>query len=1152
MIARSAPTVPRGLCVLALVALLGTAPAGAQEAAPRVPDAAAGAGAQPQTPEAAAAQPESADARAKLAEIENQIAQFQAREEEWAGKAAEYDQARVGAPQQLVEIEGEIERLQKGRGIGVEAEAPIEVLETQLLGAEQDLSLARKQVTALDEESARRSERRKRIPELLSAAKERLRQVGDESPPPAAEPRLAEAWEQLVKARRAALEREIQAYEAELASYDARGQLLVKRLDRATLSVVRQEARLEALRGIMATRQRGEAERAAEIAQRWVEQAQRFSPDAQAIVRQLAEQNAQLAQQRTGEQGLLVKIEDTSEKLDRLDKLVEEIDADYARLVAKVEAAGLTDSTGLLLRKHRSEVPDVGKYRRFIRMRQQQISEVQLQQIELGEQRRDLTDIDRALERAMAQLDPSLAPSERAEIEDVLRDLLETKQKYLDVLIGDYETYFQKLVDFDARQQQLIGKTEQLLSYIDQRILWIPSGESVRPELATDGWDAITWFSTPRYWGQIVHALGGVAVRAPLLSALVVVLFALSQALRPRVRARIQVLGSETLEPTCTRQAPTWETFGLSLLMALPGPGLLAYLGWSLGVSPNATQFVRCFAHGALAAALAWFAFEIPLQLLRGKGLAEAHFGWPSESVRGLRRHLAWFTAIAVPTVFAIQVFEMRGEEAWKESIGRLAFLLLMGATTVFTHLVLRERTGALWCIAQATPELSVRRWLWRMAHGLAIAVTVLLGVAAVRGYYWTSLQLASSYYFTLIFLFLLLVALRLCVRWSLLARRRLVLRRAEEAREKAAARREQQAPESGVDASELAEPEVDLAAVTAQTGRLLQSAAAVAVVIGLWVIWADLLPAAGILREVELWSTSGTVTLEITDATGSQRLVQEERLVPVTLVDLCLAILIAVMTLVVARNLPGLLEISIFRRLQTGTGERYAYATILKYGITLLGAVLALSTIGVSWSNIQWLVAAVGLGLGFGLQEIFANFVSGLIILFERPIRVGDTVTVGDISGTVTRIRIRATWITGFDRKELVVPNKEFVTSKLVNWSLSDAILRVDVPVGIAYGSDTQKAIEVLSRVADETPHVLREPHPQVLFLGFGDSALQFELRVFSPDVEHRLVIRHALHLAIDAAFRAAGIEIAFPQRDVHLRSVPRPVPPPAGGSGG
>jgi len=337
-----------------------------------------------------------------------------------------------------------------------------------------------------------------------------------------------------------------------------------------------------------------------------------------------------------------------------------------------------------------------------------------------------------------------------------------------------------------------------------------------------------------------------------------------------------------------------------------------------------------------------------------------------------------------------------------------------------------------------------------------------------------------------------------------------------------------------------IVEPAIDLAAVTAQTGSLARSATAVLMALGLWLIWADLLPAVGILDNVDLWNTTQTVQVERTDAAGVHRLDSEQRVVPVTLADGLLALIVAFMTLVLVRNLPGFLEISLFRRIGISAGERYAYATIAKYAIALVGGILAFRVVGIGWSNIQWLVAAVGIGLGFGLQEIFANFVSGLIILFERPIRVGDTVTVGDVSGKVSRIRIRATWITGFDRKELVVPNKEFVTSRLVNWSLSDAVLRVDIPVGIAYGSDTDKAIRVLHAVAVRTPNVLQDPAPVAYFIGFGDSSLNFELRAYSPDVEHLFPIRHELHLAIDHAFREAGIEIAFPQRDLHLRSVP------------
>jgi potassium efflux system protein len=1130
------------LAALTLTALPGFGEAGAQEGAAR----SAGTGAAVDSPSAAdaAETPGSEETRAKLAEIEAQTTRLREQAEEWKGKAAEFESARRDAPRRLSEIEREIEILQKAQQATVGARATIEELEIQILGAEQDLALARKEAATVEEEAARRSERRKKIPELLVAAKERLREPGGAVPAASSEaPKIFAARQQLASARRAALEREIEAYQAELVSHDARGQLLEKRVDRARYAIAAHEARIEKLRAALAERQRSEAERAASNARELLLDAQALTPAVQTLVRELAEQNDQLAQARTGDGGLLARIDEVSRKLSNADEYVAEIDADFARLTMKVEAAGLIDSVGLLLRKQRSEAPDVGMYRRFMRMRQQEISAVQLQQIELRDQRRALADIDGVVARAMASLESSLPPSERMAFESLLRELLETKLKYLDAMIREYETYFQKLVDFDARQQELIEKTEQLLRYIDERILWIPSGEALRPELVSDGVDALGWLLAPRSLQQLLRSLGTLALSAPLLNALVVALLLLLLALRARIRERIRTLGAESRDPGCLRDAPTWEAAALSVLLAAWGPGLLAYLGWRLGISPDATQYVRCFADALLAAALIWLTIQVPRQLLRRGGLAEAHFGWPSQAVRSLRRYLSWLAAIAIPAVFVIQIFEVRGEDAWKDSIGRLAFLAVMAALGVSSHRLLRERVGALWCIGQASPEASIRRWPWRLAHALAIAVTVALVAAAVRGYYWTSLQLAESYYFTLVLLFMLTIAFRLSARWSMLARRRLALKRVQEA---------QHAQEAGIDVTAPVEPEADLRTVSAQTGRLLKSATLFAMLIGLWLIWSDLLPAVGILRQVELWNTTETLTVEMTDAAGERSLAQEEHTVPITLADLCLAILITAMTLAVARNLPGLLEISLLRQLGTSAGERYAYATILKYGITLFGIALACNAIGVGWSNIQWLVAAVGLGLGFGLQEIFANFISGLIILFERPIRVGDTVTIGDVSGTVSRIRIRATWITGFDRKELVVPNKEFVTSRLINWSLSDPVLRVDIPVGIAYGSNTEKALEVLRTVASRNEHILKEPSAQALFLGFGESALNFELRVFSPDIERRLLIQHQLHMAIDAAFREAGIEIAFPQRDLHIRSLPGPQPPGQEGKSG
>ena len=178
-----------------------------------------------------------------------------------------------------------------------------------------------------------------------------------------------------------------------------------------------------------------------------------------------------------------------------------------------------------------------------------------------------------------------------------------------------------------------------------------------------------------------------------------------------------------------------------------------------------------------------------------------------------------------------------------------------------------------------------------------------------------------------------------------------------------------------------------------------------------------------------------------------------------VTLADVGLAAIIACVTFVAARNAPGLIEISILRRLPLDNSVRYAITTLASYAIVLVGVIVGCNTIGLRWSQIQWLATALTFGLAFGLQEMFANFVAGLIILFERPVRVGDIVTVDDTTGIVSRIRIRATTITNWDRKEYIVPNKEFITGKLLNWTLSDQVNRIVINVGIAYGSNTKRA---------------------------------------------------------------------------------------------
>jgi len=247
-------------------------------------------------------------------------------------------------------------------------------------------------------------------------------------------------------------------------------------------------------------------------------------------------------------------------------------------------------------------------------------------------------------------------------------------------------------------------------------------------------------------------------------------------------------------------------------------------------------------------------------------------------------------------------------------------------------------------------------------------------------------------------------------------------------------------------------------------------------------------------------------------------------------------AMVLALVTVIAARNLPSFLEIFVLSRVGIDAGTRYAIVTILGYVIIAFGIFFTFARLGLQWSQLKFVAAGLSVGIGFGLQKIIANFVSGLIILFERPIRIGDYVTIGDQSGTVSRIQIRATTLVDLDNREILIPNEALISERVTNWTLSDSVTRLIVPVGIAYGSDTDFAKDVMLEALNTVPIVLDTPPAQVLFMGFGDSSLDFELRVFLKCFEDRIPTRHQIHMVINKALEEAGISIPFPQRDLHI----------------
>jgi potassium efflux system protein len=455
------------------------------------------------------------------------------------------------------------------------------------------------------------------------------------------------------------------------------------------------------------------------------------------------------------------------------------------------------------------------------------------------------------------------------------------------------------------------------------------------------------------------------------------------------------------------------------------------------------------------------------------------------------------------------------------DTIGRLGLMLSLGAIAVTIGWNLRNSSKQLHDYFEAHPRSQ------RAGIVALVGTPVVLAGVAAAGYSITALVLTSQFQACLALVAAGFVIYGVLLRWFMIRERRIALAEAIEARR---ARREaaEKAGEKEGGPEESQNPEddeeLDLEDVARQTRRLLRALVGIGVVVALF------------------YNISRTLPL---DRTVADIMVGGS----LSLLGLLRAILAGAITWTVVKNLPGILDLAGLRESGIAPGTRYAVATLCQYAVAAIGIFWLTRELSVDWARFGWIAAALSVGLGFGLQEIVANFVCGIIILFERPIRVGDVVTVGDVTGRVSKVRMRATTITNWERQEFVVPNKEFITGSLINWTLTSALNRVSIPIGVAYGSDTALARRILTEIVEAHPLILEDPAPVVTFDAFGDSTLNLTLRFYLPDLENRLAVITEVNEAIDRRYKEAGIEIAFPQRDLHLRSVPEGLLRPADG---
>ncbi len=824
----------------------------------------------------------------------------------------------------------------------------------------------------------------------------------------------------------------------------------------------------------------------------------------------------------------------------RIEEIRDRIAKEYGkarRRITLLEEAklGVDDETGLFLREQRSKLPSVDEVSANLRLNLERSVQAEIELMEVADRIRSSPTLSEEEITGLLSKNPVLT-------RDRIVALLKLRSETFNKLSEDYRKLNDELILGTEAAKLTIVEIEEYSNFIDERLLWIKSTK------------ALHWTEPIEEWGRIVALFSPTAlskvwqsIRDSLFKEIVGLIFSILIALgvflrRRRLRDVLKKSSLEAARRNCTTLTPTLKYIGAALLLTIWFPLLV----WILS---DLIETSFAWKIGLVRLSIFLFSTSLFLKFSRPKGLFVAHFKMNPDRAALLYRNLKWFALIAPPFVFLVPALTLLDGST---SSGRVIFILGILLLLGFCHHLFHPKRSFL----QKEEKSS---GLTKAYYLLIMAVLVVFIVGAGLGYYASVLTLFGQVWATGGLLVLAFVLIRFLTRWTLVSRRNLAISQALRRREAAIAewdRKKANGADKEGDLPTLDEVKaeaVDVVEVEEQTTKLLRLGAYTAVFFGLLAIWSGTLPALSILDKVELWKDGTTVTGTSSASTlipevpsqAEAPVAKMKKIIPVddgriTLRDLLLTIIFFALTLAAAKNIPSLLSLTLFNKIKLGPGGNFALTTIIRYLIVLIGIIVSLAQIGVTWGKVQWLAAAVTLGIGFGLQEIFANFVAGIIMLFERPIRLGDIVTVGDISGKVTQIKIRATTIQQFNNRELLVPNKEFVTSQLVNWTLKDSILRFEIPVGIAYGSDTEKASRVLREIVDRHKKVLKDPKPDILFVSFGNSTLDFQVRGFVATVEDLLKTQSELHFSIDTAFREAGIEIAFPQQDIHLRSLP------------
>ncbi len=1057
----------------------------------------------------------SPEAKAAITEQIEFAQQSLAEQKDYDAQLIQYQQQVKQAGTKLAELAAQTEAL-KARSVEIDKSLSTDALSNSLLllqseqsGVQSSLDALLNQQTHLNTRHADISQELNDIRAQTDATNQALNhQVTAESDLNQTSTRLA------LQAKLLSQQANIKLLEGEISTVPARQSLVEGQIALASAQLASYQKKIDLIQAALAKSQSGMAIQMLEEAEQAGAQFGEL-----ALFSDITKENLTLAKQF---HQIAIDEPELANNIGRLSQQRSSVQQS-AQTVERVLATGhITDELAVLLRRLRVGLPE----ERHLASRLKDIDEASVQyQLNLilwQEKLRTINTNDYLASVAAGANEQGETGQPTAAQQRQLKALVDQQSRLLNRLTDAGNAMIDKLADEKSLISEVNTKTVELKTLLDRRLVWLPSYSRLSDNYLHNLGVSIGWYANATAWGKLAETLRQGIVRAPVFAlGMLLVFLGCCWSRRPlkaslkRIKTRIGKVNSDTYWATPLALLET-------LILALPLPVLIGSLALLLLMGADNETFSTSIALALVALCSLSLTLLFFRSLCRENGIFSAHFGWSNIARKQLGHLLTffvWYQGIATfvfTSAMASDVVELR------YGIAILAFMVMSVGLAGFSFAFFRPKTG----IAATISHEASTALLPKVALVIMVTAPLLAGALPLFGFFDTAVQLQTKLFQSGVILILVAVGYGILLRMFDVAFRRYQLRKVIAVRQEKAQLKQIVGADRGEGAPlPKAESLPDKNEVSRKMAKAGRWSAGTLVLVCLWFIWLPLLPALGVVNEIVLWQKHGTVDgIEVTD--------------PVTLLNILFSLALFIIGFIAAKNSKGLLELSYFEKVSMDPGARYAAVTIVGYVIAGSTLVFGLSQLGIDWSKLQWIVAALGVGLGFGLQEIVANFVSGLIILFERPIRVGDTVTIGSLSGTVSNIKIRATTITDFDNREVLLPNKSVITENVINWTLGNAITRVVINIGVAYGSDIRKVRDLLLSVLEGHPDVLKLPAPSVFFTNHGESSLDFELRVFVETPSKRLPVTHDINTLINEALTREGYEIPFPQRDVHIIS--------------